>query len=59
MSYDYLVRQSNRWNVSIPLEQGNVLRPTTVGQLSYAGGVSIPLEQGNVLRRPSAGDSTI
>ena len=51
MSYD---RQSDRWNsedtVSIPLEQGNVLRLKGGKIVGNAFEVSIPLEQGNVLR---------
>ena len=36
--------------VSIPLEQGNVFRPSTSALESAVKGVSIPLEQGNVFR---------
>ena len=36
--------------VSIPLEQGNVLRQKPVFHLVARKNVSIPLEQGNVLR---------
>ena len=37
--------------VSIPLEQGNVLRLKGTVEAGKIIGVSIPLEQGNVLRR--------
>ena len=36
--------------VSIPLEQGNVLRQAMFESLAEGETVSIPLEQGNVLR---------
>ena len=52
MSYDCLPYEllSARW-VSIPLEQGNVLRPISYGVTRKRTYVSIPLEQGNVLRQ--------
>ena len=52
MSYDELneKQRRNQFPVSIPLEQGNVLRLIDWHQLQ-ASWVSIPLEQGNVLRR--------
>ena len=37
--------------VSIPLEQGSVLRHTKIQELEQAKTVSIPLEQGSVLRQ--------
>ena len=50
MSYDMKYCQTLKEAiVSIPLEQGNVLRPVVEGQFGVQL-VSIPLEQGNVVR---------
>ena len=52
MSFDSRLNSTEtvQAEVSIPLEQGNVFRPTTVNSTEAAVQVSIPLEQGNVFR---------
>ena len=52
MSYDtnIMAISYNEKLVSIPLEQGNVLRLKGTVEAGKIIGVSIPLEQGNVLR---------
>ena len=52
MSYDEkLVKTEMELEVSIPLEQGSVLRPEGESIELFPKVVSIPLEQGSVLRR--------
>ena len=53
MSYDasQLMNISDLYLVSIPLEQGSVLRPEGESIDLFPKVVSIPLEQGSVLRR--------
>ena len=52
MSFDLRSRVAlaNKTKVSIPLEQGNVFRPSQWNEEEQASIVSIPLEQGNVFR---------
>ena len=53
VSYDRIrfLDKAEGWFVSIPLEQGSVLRLILFHWLGVAGSVSIPLEQGSVLRQ--------